>query len=394
MSLPPDVRPPRPSPSPARTRRLSILAAVLLALVGPAAAQWLPINQLSFESAETEQNGQYLVIEYELEVPDLTPRSPAYVFVRASTDGGATWQLAPSRLLRGDGHDLVTAGGRRRIIWWGSDQLGLTAEAVDLKLQVRALRMVQVPGGAFRANLLPGGGFDDRQARVETATLPTYHLARYETTVGMYADYLNETGRHGRGWNRLMANPERCGILRGEGDRYTVVPGREHFPINYVSWYEAQAFLEWCGLRLPTELEFVKAVRGGLHLDGDEAKQLRNPKPDRKYPWGDESPETGGRWRCNCDVADRNREPKLTAVGSFRQFNSPYGASDLAGNVAEWTLDSYATSYHNGLDGYRMIRGGSYMDPPAGCDAIAGASQLPVKRGSITGFRGVRGSGP
>ena len=48
----------------------------------------------------------------------------------------------------------------------------------------------------------------------------------------------------------------------------------------------------------------------------------------------------------------------------------------------------------NGIDGYRMIRGGSYMDPPAGCDAIAGASQLPVKRGSITGFRGVLGPAP
>jgi hypothetical protein len=30
------------------------------------------------------------------------------------------------------------------------------------------------------------------------------------------------------------------------------------------------------------------------------------------------------------------------------------------------------------------------MDPPAGCDALAGASQLPMKRGSITGFRGIR----
>jgi sulfatase modifying factor 1 len=394
MSSRPGARPSLPARLSAPCRRLVALAAAFVALAGSVAAQWLPVSGLSFEPAETEQNGQYLAIEYNLEVPDLSPRSPAHVFVRYSTDGGATWRLAPPAQLRGDGQEIVTAGGRRRIFWWGSAQLGLTAEGADLKLQVRALRMVRVPAGAFRANLLPGGGFDDRQARAETATLPTYHLARYETTVGMYADYLNETGRHGRGWNRLMANPERCGLVRGEGDRYTVVPGREDFPINYVSWYEAQAFLAWCGLRLPTELEFVKAVRGGLYLDGDDVKQLRNPKPDRKYPWGDESPEAGGLWRCNCDVADRNREPRLTAVGSFRQFSSPYGAGDLAGNVAEWTLDSYATSYHNGLDGYRMIRGGSYMDPPAGCDAIAGASQLPVKRGSITGFRGARGNGP
>ena len=93
-------------------------------------------------------------------------------------------------------------------------------------------------------------------------------------------------------------------------------------------------------------------------------------------------------WRCNCDF-DRNGSGKLARVGSYGQFSSPYGACDLVGNVGEWTLDAYATSYHAGLDGYRMIRGGSYMDPAAGCDAIAGASQLPAVRSRIAGFRGL-----
>lgn len=362
-----------------------------LGLGPPAAAQWLPVTKLLHEPASSENGGEYTLIEYDLDVPGLSALAPAYVFVRYSLDGGAHWSLVPAAQLRGDGHDLVTAGGRRRILWWGSDQLGLTADGVELRISVRALRMVRVPAGQFQAKMIPGGGFDDSRARIETATLPTYHLAKCETTVGMYADYLNEAGRHGRGWNRLMANPERCGIERGANDVYTVAPGRENFPINYVSWYEAQAFLDLCGLRLPTELEWLKALRGGLYLDGDETKRLRNPRPERNYPWGEDSPEAGGLWRCNCDVADRNRGARLAAVGSFHTYNSPYGACDLAGNVAEWTLDAYATSYHNGIDGYRMIRGGSYMDPPAGCDALAGASQLPLKRGSITGFRAVRG---
>jgi formylglycine-generating enzyme required for sulfatase activity len=93
-------------------------------------------------------------------------------------------------------------------------------------------------------------------------------------------------------------------------------------------------------------------------------------------------------WRCNFD-SDRNGAGKLARVGSYDQFSSPHGASDLVGNVAEWTLDIYATSFHAGLDGYRMIRGGSYMDPAAGCDAMAGASQLPALRSRIAGFRGV-----
>lgn len=386
----------RPHPHPVRFRLRALwFGAVLWAALGSAGqAQWLPIKGVTFAPEPTENAGEFMIIEYELDAPDVSPQFPAYVFVRFSLDGGAHWQLAPSHLLRGDGHDLVTRSGRRAIFWWGSDQLGLSAEGVDLKISLRAIRLVRVPGGAFSAKLQPGGGFDTAKARIEEATLPTFHIAKCETTVGMYADYLNEVGRGGRGWNRLMANPERCGIQRGEDGKYTVVPGRENHPINYVSWYEAQAFLDWCGLRLPTELEFLKAMRGGRHLDGDETRRLKNPQPERKYPWGDEAPEAGGLWRCNCDVADRNRAPQLAPVGSFNKFNSPYGVCDLAGNVAEWTLDWYATSYHNGIDGYRMIRGGSYMDPPAGCDAVAGASQLPAKRGSITGFRGVRGNGP
>ncbi|MDO8540599.1 MAG: SUMF1/EgtB/PvdO family nonheme iron enzyme [Opitutaceae bacterium] len=357
----------------------------------PAArAQWLPVRDVSVDSGTTEVAGQFLAIDYQLDVADLSALSPAYVFVRCSLDGGAHWALVPAHQLRGDGHDLVTSGGRKTIMWWGSEQLGLMGEQVELKVSVRAIRMVRVAGGSFVAKFIPGGGFDDSKSRLETETLPTFHLARCETTIAMYADYLNETGRNGRGWNRLMANPERCGIQREENDRYTVSAGRENHPINYVSWYEAQAFLHWCGLRLPTEREWQKSFRGGLFLDGDETKRLQNPKPERKYPWGDESPEAGGFWRCNCDVADRNRAPQLSPVGSYTRFNSPYGASDLSGNVAEWTLDSYATSYHAGLDGYRMVRGGSYMDPAAGCDALAGASQLPVKRASIVGFRGMR----
>jgi formylglycine-generating enzyme required for sulfatase activity len=374
----------------AALRAGSIALLVLALFAAPAAAQWLPVKGVAFEPVPTETAGEALFIEYDLEVADLSPLSPAYVFVRYSLDGGAHWSLVPSHQLRGDGHDLVVAGGRRKIVWWGSDQLGLTGEAADLKIAVRALRMVRVPSGAFLAKMIPGGAFDASKSRVDEVTLPTFHLAKFETTVGMYADFLNETGKHGRGWNRLMANPERCGIERQENDHYRVVAGRDNFPINYVSWYEAQVFLDWCGLRLPTELEWLKALRGGLYLDGDESKRLKNPRPERKFPWGDDSPEAGGLWRCNCEVADRNRPPQLTPVGAFGRFNSPYGACDLVGNVAEWTLDWYATSYHNGIDGYRMIRGGSYMDPPAGCDALAGASQLPMKRGSITGFRGIR----
>lgn len=364
-------------------------ALAFFAAAVPLRAQWLPVRQVTAFPEKSEHAGEFLMVDYDLEVPDLTEAAPAYVFLRYSTDGGAHWRLAPVRLLRGDGHGIVTAPGRRTVLLWGSDQLGLTLESTDLKVAVRAIRMARVPGGSCIVRMMPGGGFDASKARIESAVLPTFHMAVTETTVGMYADYLNEEGRNGRGWNRLMANPERCGISRRDGDTYVVAAGRENHPINYVSWYEAEAFLEWCGLRLPSELEFVKASRGGLRLDGDESGRVENPKPERRFPWGDEEPGAEGLLRCNCEVADRNREARLMPVGSYVRFSSPYGIADLAGNVAEWTRDAYSTSYHNKTDGYRMIRGGSYLDPAAGCDAVAGASQMPAKRGSITGFRGV-----
>ena len=77
-------------------------------------------------------------------------------------------------------------------------------------------------------------------------------------------------------------------------------------------------------------------------------------------------------------------------MGSFGDFNSPYGVCDMAGNVAEWTADWYTTPYHVGLDGFRMSRGGSWMAVPEAVDGVSGATYLPLKESSIMGFRGAK----
>jgi formylglycine-generating enzyme required for sulfatase activity len=290
--------------------------------------------------------------------------------------------------LEGNGFDIVETPGHKKIVWWGTGQTGFV-DFNQVEVRVRGIAMVRIPAGKFVRKSLPAGGLDESKNTENNNDLPLFYMAKYETTISMYTDYLNEIGGDGTGWNQRMNDSNRCGIIQHDDYTYSVKQGRENYPITYVSWYDATSFLQWCGLRLPTEAEWEKTFCGGVYLDGDETKKHPNPMPERRYPWGDKAPNADGVYRCNYDGDDDGFE-YTAPVGSFDKFGSPYGVCDLAGNVAEWALDWYSTSYHAGLDGFRMVRGGSWMAVPSACDAITGATQLPLKESSIMGFRAVR----
>jgi len=367
-------------------------AAVLAVAAGLWAASasggWLKIENVQVVDEVTELGGTRVTIRYDLAAEGISAERPAYVFVRYSPDAGKTWLPLPMEGLGGNGFDIVESGGPKQVVWWGTKETDFE-DATLVDVAVRGIAMARVPGGKFVMKGVPGGGRDETgKSQKAKDALPEFRMARHEVTVGMYVDYLNEVGGEGVGYNERMSNAERCGIAR-EGVRYSALPGREEYPVTYVSWYDAMRFLRWCGLRLPTEAEWEKAYRGGVHLDGDASAKAPNPNPGRRYPWGDEAPADGGKHRCNCD-GEEDGFGGTAPVGSFSAFDSPYGISDLAGNVAEWTLDWYSTQYHVGLDGFRVVRGGSWMEVPQGCDAVTLATQLPMKENSIMGFRGVR----
>ncbi|MFC1558080.1 formylglycine-generating enzyme family protein [candidate division KSB1 bacterium] len=371
--------------------RFILMAAVFLFSSDYSYSQWITVSEVDAVKIHTERGGPRLAIEYSLSPEDVSQDSPVYIFIRYSKDAGKTWRLLPSEYLSGDGYDIVKNPGEKSCVWWGSEESGFP-DAESIQFKIRGIKMVKIPAGEFVMKSIPGGGYDESKSMNTLTNLPLYYMAKYETTIAMYTEYLNEVGGDGTGWNERMANELRCGIVQEDSApdfTYKVAPGRENYPIAYVSWYDAAAFLKWCGLRLPTETEFEKAFRGGIYLDGDETKSIKNPIPGRKFPWGNEAPNEGGVYRCNYDGED-DGFAGTAPVGSYDKFNSPYGICDIAGNAAEWTLDWYSTSYHTGLDGFRMVRGGSWMAMSSGITAVTGATQLPLQERSIIGFRGVR----
>jgi formylglycine-generating enzyme required for sulfatase activity len=115
-------------------------------------------------------------------------------------------------------------------------------------------------------------------------------------------------------------------------------------PVVNVTWDEALAYCEWVGGRLPTEVEWEYAARGGL--DG------------KLFPWGDEFTGQG-----NARHELRSESWRFTApVGSFPA--NAFGLHDMAGNVWEWTASPFRPSHASPPvdDTYdvRTIKGGGW----------------------------------
>ncbi|MDP6931556.1 MAG: SUMF1/EgtB/PvdO family nonheme iron enzyme, partial [Myxococcota bacterium] len=142
-----------------------------------------------------------------------------------------------------------------------------------------------------------------------------------------------------------------------EEHRSLVFPNQ---PVVGVTFHEALAYACSHGARLPTMTERRWIVRGAER---------------RPYPWG----QPFGSGNAN------TREEALgkpCAVGLYRTDATPDGVCDLAGNVAEWTLD--------GGGDRRVIHPGSWVHPAMASWAKALEMLPPDSRVGDLGFRLVR----
>ena len=210
------------------------------------------------------------------------------------------------------------------------------------EMRHNGIELVYVPAGEFLY-----GELNEKQ------TTKAFYIGKFELTNAQYKRFIDATGYAAPAFwdNELYNGPD--------------------LPVVGVNYSDAEAFCQWAGFRLPTELEWEKAARG---IDG------------RTYPWGNHLPQ---RTIWNNSKTEAEPEAALEKYGVFRGYTterklgngmlvqiqrrgigtrnvgsapagaSPYGALDMAGNVREW-VDGWRIGV-NDLKG-RVARGSSWQD--------------------------------
>jgi formylglycine-generating enzyme required for sulfatase activity len=220
------------------------------------------------------------------------------------------------------------------------------------------MEFVLVPKGK---SWLGGGG--GKPGDKEVNIPHDFYLGKYEVTQ--------------QEWQNVMgSNPSEFKAVAGVSKE-----DQERFPVEMVSWHDAQAFLTklnerdtqpgWV-YRLPKEAEWEYACRGGPMTDkADSAFNYYFTRPtDQLLP----------------EQANVNRPDGLKRtckVGSYPP--NPLGLYDMHGNVWEWCDDAQV-----GRESLRIMRGGACSAMPEGCSAANRPDREPSARHSDGGLRVAR----
>ena len=181
---------------------------------------------------------------------------------------------------------------------------------------------------------------------------------------------------HGACWNKIC----------GPGVDHTLDP--EH-PVVHVSWHDANAFATWAGGRLPAEVEWEHAARGGLG--------------DVPFPWGTQEPNDSDYQPCNIWQGDFPKtnlcEDGFAATAPVKSFEpNGFGLYNMCGNVWEWasgrlkiTGRSDASRRHaKHYKGCKLLKGGSFLCHKSYCFRYRIAARSGTTPDSSTSHQGFR----
>ncbi|MFI4875847.1 MAG: ergothioneine biosynthesis protein EgtB [Blastopirellula sp. JB062] len=241
------------------------------------------------------------------------------------------------------------------------------------------LNWIEQPGGVVEIGYA-GEGFcyDNEQPRHQVLLQP-YALASRLVTNGEYREFIEAGGYQdpqwwlSDGWNFLQSEKIDAPLYwRKKGDlwRHQTLGGEQPIasaqPVHHVSYYEADAFARWAGLRLPTEHEWEAAA-----LDQSSA-QL----PEGVF-------------------LEREEFRPLPA-----KAESEAGLRQMFGDVWEWTASPYAAypryqptpgalGEYNGkfMCNQFVLRGGSCVTPQSHIRAAYRNFFAPAKRWQFSGIR-------
>ena len=203
----------------------------------------------------------------------------------------------------------------------GTNAVVVTVVPNNTIVQNDNAEMIWVPGDSFTMGTDFSPTWDSPFK--QQVTLSGYWIYKYDVTVAQYKVFCTATGRNMPVW---------------PGEQYSWAgktnwdnPTLQQHPIVNVTWFDAKAYANWAGVKLPTEAQWEFAARGAL---------------GKNYPWGgqanDIDPYNG--WddtKCANYFNSLSKGLSTCPVGSFPAGASWCGAQDMAGNVWQWCADWY-----------------------------------------------------
>jgi formylglycine-generating enzyme required for sulfatase activity len=271
---------------------------------------------------------------------------------------------------------------------------GTTVKAAATKLNMKRSKIVYAAyfsPAAFILSVVPGGGFNNGSSDV---SLASFQCSRHEISQGEYLAVMGSNPATGVGegnsypvynvsWFDAIEYCNRRSLLDGFEPVYSYGSfgsDPENWPSGWKELASNQTYLscDWglSGYRLPTEMEWEFAARGGSQSDG--------------YTYS------------GSNILDRvawygaNAAKRSHLVGT--KLGNEIGLRDMTGNVSEWVWDLFGTYPEEAQSNptgpvtgtARVHRGGSWTPGNNLLAVHHRASSAPTTKKNDLGFRIVR----